>query len=49
MWRHHPQTSLGELLADGAIGRLRIVRATFWFPLDRDGRRRCDASWRAAR
>jgi D-xylose 1-dehydrogenase (NADP+, D-xylono-1,5-lactone-forming) len=34
MWRHHPQTAkLAELLADGAIGRLRLVRAAFSFPL----------------
>jgi predicted dehydrogenase len=30
MWRHHPQARrLSELVAEGAIGRLRIVRATF--------------------
>lgn len=34
MWRHHPQTKkLGELLRDGAIGRLRVVRASFSFEL----------------
>jgi D-xylose 1-dehydrogenase (NADP+, D-xylono-1,5-lactone-forming) len=34
MWRHHPQTAkLAELVADGAIGPLRIVRAAFSFPL----------------
>jgi predicted dehydrogenase len=28
MWRHHPQTRrLAELVAEGAIGRLRLVRA----------------------
>jgi D-xylose 1-dehydrogenase (NADP+, D-xylono-1,5-lactone-forming) len=34
MWRHHPQTAkLAELLAYGAIGRVRLVRAAFSFPL----------------
>ncbi len=34
MWRHHPQTQrLRELLDDGVIGRLRLVRASFSFPL----------------
>jgi xylose dehydrogenase (NAD/NADP) len=34
MWRHHPQTAkLVQLVADGAIGSLRIVRAAFSFPL----------------
>src|SRR5881398_3300983 len=34
MWRHNPQTrKLTELLADGAIGELRVVRAAFSFPL----------------
>jgi predicted dehydrogenase len=34
MWRHHPQTrKLQELVADGAIGELRMVRAAFSFPL----------------
>lgn len=34
MWRHHPQTArLVELVADGAIGRLRVVRAAFCFQL----------------
>lgn len=32
MWRHHPQTSvLQALVAEGRIGRLRTVRATFTF------------------
>jgi predicted dehydrogenase len=32
MWRHHPQTRrLAELLDEGAIGRLRLVRAAFSF------------------
>jgi len=35
MWRHHPQTlELAELVAGGAIGDLRLVRAAFSFPLD---------------
>jgi xylose dehydrogenase (NAD/NADP) len=34
MYRHHPQTRrLTELVAQGAIGALRLVRATFSFPL----------------
>jgi predicted dehydrogenase len=38
MWRHTPQTAkLRELLADGAVGRLRTVRATFGFKLEREG------------
>jgi predicted dehydrogenase len=35
MYRHNPQTQrLWELVEDGAIGRLRLVRAAFSFPLD---------------
>jgi predicted dehydrogenase len=35
MWRHHPQLARArELVQQGAIGRLRLVRATFSFPLD---------------
>ena len=35
MWRHHPQTArVAELVRDGAIGRLRAVRAVFAFRLD---------------
>ena len=34
MWRHHPQTArLKELVEDGAIGELRLVRTTFSFSL----------------
>jgi D-xylose 1-dehydrogenase (NADP+, D-xylono-1,5-lactone-forming) len=34
MWRHHPQLRRArELIAQGAIGRLRLVRAAFSFPL----------------
>ena len=34
MWRHHPQTAkLVELAAEDVIGRLRLVRAAFSFPL----------------
>jgi xylose dehydrogenase (NAD/NADP) len=34
MWRHNPQTArLVELVEDGAIGELRLVRAAFSFPL----------------
>jgi predicted dehydrogenase len=35
MYRHNPQTKrLKELVEGGAIGRLRLVRAAFSFPLD---------------
>jgi predicted dehydrogenase len=35
MYRHNPQTArLVELVAEGAIGRLRLVRASFGFYLD---------------
>ncbi len=35
MWRHHPQTArLSALLAEGAVGALRVVRAAFSFPLE---------------
>ena len=34
MYRHHPQTRrLAELVGDGAIGELRLVRSSFSFPL----------------
>ncbi len=37
MWRHNPQTArLRELLAEGAIGDVRLVRACFSFMLTRD-------------
>ena len=37
MWRHHPQVErLRELLADGVIGTLRCVRASFAFNLGDD-------------
>ena len=40
MWRHHPQAlRLAELVAGGAIGELRMVRAAFSFPLERSARR----------
>jgi D-xylose 1-dehydrogenase (NADP+, D-xylono-1,5-lactone-forming) len=32
MWRHHPQLARArELIADGAVGRLRLIRASFAF------------------
>ena len=38
MWRHSPQTRrLQELLADGAVGRPRLVKATFGFKSEREG------------
>jgi D-xylose 1-dehydrogenase (NADP+, D-xylono-1,5-lactone-forming) len=37
MYRHNPQTErLTELVASGAIGRLRLVRAAFSFPVGSD-------------
>ena len=34
MYRHHPQTQrVAELVRDGAVGRLRAIRAAFSFPL----------------
>jgi D-xylose 1-dehydrogenase (NADP+, D-xylono-1,5-lactone-forming) len=36
MYRHHPQTArLQELVADGAIGTMRMIRAAFSFPIAR--------------
>ena len=38
MWRHHPQAKrLRELVEDGAIGTLRLVRGVFSFPLSDHG------------
>ena len=35
MWRHQPRTAaLRTLVADGAIGSLRLVRSSFSFPID---------------
>jgi xylose dehydrogenase (NAD/NADP) len=35
MWRHNPQTRrLTELLAEGAVGRIRMIRAAFGFVAD---------------
>jgi xylose dehydrogenase (NAD/NADP) len=45
MWRHHPQADrLVELVRDGAVGELRLVRAAFSFTLAREG----DVRWDAA-
>lgn len=34
MWRHHPQTAtLARLVAEGVVGRLRLIRAAFSFQL----------------
>ncbi len=44
MWRHHPQTRrLRELLDEGVIGRLRLIRAVFSFPLREAENIRLDA------
>jgi predicted dehydrogenase len=38
MWRHTPQTKrLSELLDEGTVGRVRVVRATFGFRLEGEG------------
>jgi xylose dehydrogenase (NAD/NADP) len=43
MWRHNPQTArLRELLHGGAIGDVRLVRASFSFPLAGDSDVRLD-------
>ena len=43
MYRHNPQTArLKELVDGGAIGRLRLIRAAFTFPLTRVGDVRLD-------
>ena len=35
MWRHQPRTlAVKKLVDDGAIGRLRLIRASFSFPID---------------
>jgi D-xylose 1-dehydrogenase (NADP+, D-xylono-1,5-lactone-forming) len=45
MWRHLPQTTaLCDLLAQGAIGELRLVRIWSGFMLERDGDPRLDPS-----
>jgi predicted dehydrogenase len=45
MWRHHPQAQmLVDLVRDGAIGELRLVRAAFSFLLARED----DVRWDAA-
>jgi predicted dehydrogenase len=37
MWRHHPQAAkLQAVVADGAVGPLRLVRAAFSFPLEQE-------------
>ena len=43
MYRHHPQTAIvAELVAAGAVGRVRALRASFTFRLDRPGDPRFD-------
>ena len=38
MWRHHPQVAAARrLIAEGAIGRPRLIRAAFAFPLTTPG------------
>ena len=43
MYRHHPQTGIvAELVAAGAVGGLRTIRASFMFRLERPGDPRLD-------
>jgi xylose dehydrogenase (NAD/NADP) len=43
MWRHHPQTRrVRELLEEGAIGEVRLVRSCFSFAIASDGDVRLD-------
>ncbi len=43
MYRHHPQTlRVQELVANGAIGALRVIRGAFTFNLDREADVRLD-------
>ena len=43
MWRHHPQArALADALDEGVVGRVRAIRASFGFPLDRPGDVRFD-------
>jgi predicted dehydrogenase len=43
MYRHHPQTkAVAALLADGAVGELRALRASFSFPLEDSANVRLD-------
>ena len=45
MYRHHPQTKrLAQLVAEGAVGELRLIRSQFSFTLDRPD----DIRWNAA-
>jgi D-xylose 1-dehydrogenase (NADP+, D-xylono-1,5-lactone-forming) len=45
MYRHHPQTRrLAELMAEGAVGRLQVVRAVFSFPVQGGANVRLDAA-----
>src|SRR5439155_1519273 len=44
MMRYHPQTrDVQRLVADGAIGAVRLIRGVFTFTLDRSGDIRLDA------
>jgi xylose dehydrogenase (NAD/NADP) len=43
MWRHHPQAKrFAELVRQGAVGELRLIRAAFSFLLTREGDVRLD-------
>jgi D-xylose 1-dehydrogenase (NADP+, D-xylono-1,5-lactone-forming) len=45
MWRHNPQTRrLSQLIAEGAVGRVRMIRAAFGFVSKRDQDVRLQAS-----
>ena len=50
MWRHNPQTArLKELVEQGAIGELRLVRSTFSYALFDEENIRLQPRSRAAR
>lgn len=46
MYRHHPQTlRVGELVRDGVIGAVQLVRGAFTFTLTRENDVRLNAAW----
>jgi predicted dehydrogenase len=43
MYRHHPQTlKVKEMVADGSLGKLQMIKGSFTFMLDREGDVRLD-------
>jgi predicted dehydrogenase len=46
MYRHHPQTlKVQELVANGSLGTLKLIRGSFSFVLTRDGDVRLNPEW----